>query len=300
MKECSPSTEKPEFDKKGGRVSHDVKYVDDSWVRSQLLTKEGCLPNTCKDEKTFKWFAVVRVKASSTATGPPQKKQKVSQSKSTKVAEKTNSSDKTVPAVATVAKIADSVPVTNLHAEQSIEVGDKTWTFGTRDKGPDDKLKYTKWTMRYGTEQIRTGNGKERPFFAYFRQAFPWNYFATIVRLTNIALKAANLDLTSIGDLVTFIGIMLVMTQVEFNSRNDCWKTEADPRRCQIPLNFGKRFKMARNRWNDLRKYLTVSDRGDAKPKDHQEANFFRWKIASDFFDAFNSWYAPPLCQPVY
>ena len=86
--------------------------------------------------------------------------------------------------------------------------------------------------MGYGPEQIKAGDGKERPFFAYFRQAFPWDYFATIVTLTNIALKVANLDVTSIGELVTFIGIMLVMTQVEFNSRFDCWKTEADPGSC--------------------------------------------------------------------
>ena len=100
--------------------------------------------------------------------------------------------------------------------------------------------------MGSGTTKIAHEGGKDRPLMDYFKAAFPWTYFTTIVSLTNVALAVASLDPTSIGDLLKFIGIMSVISQVEFLSRYDCWSTSEYEISCHLPHNFGKRFGMSR------------------------------------------------------
>ena len=291
IKKCFPANGTAVFHN-GKRVTHDVKFANETFVTTLKLESSGYLSSHRSDTTDPQPWFLVKEAFDAEDVDSPDNSRESDQISKTLNEDISNSSNEEM-SDSSEGTLTDDEKSTNIFPTSKSwkSAKGKQWKFSTRPDGPADKSHSEKWSMGEGRDKIKSRDGIERPLFDYFQIAFPWTYVNTIVTLTNVVLNAVGERETSVGEFIKFIGIMLAMTQVEFNSRTDCWKTLTDPLSCRIPLNFGERFGMSKNRWETLRRYLTVSKYDKSKPSNVNEANLFRWKYVSDFFDAFNEWY---------
>jgi Transposase IS4 len=61
--------------------------------------------------------------------------------------------------------------------------------------------------------------------YDYFLAMFQYAHLGEIVRLMNVHLLQQKRALISVGELLKFFGVLVLMTRFEFGKRHDLWKT---------------------------------------------------------------------------
>ena len=106
-----------------------------------------------------------------------------------------------------------------------------------------------------------------------------------MIDLTNLNVAKEGLEPTTLGELVKFIGILVMMTRVKVRVRRDLWNTSARSR--YLPAyNFGS-MEMSRHRWEQLWKHIRWSEQPPIRPEGTTHERW-RWSLVSDFVQRFN------------
>ena len=87
------------------------------------------------------------------------------------------------------------------------------------------------WRVRgFDGVDITPGDGKARPAAHYFESVFPMGHLHTIVQHTNEVLQKEGHKVTTVHEVMQWIGVILCMSMCEFASRSDLsWKRLCDP-----------------------------------------------------------------------
>jgi Transposase IS4 len=86
--------------------------------------------------------------------------------------------------------------------------------------------------------------------YDYFFAMFLYAHLGGIVLLTNVNLLQQKRALISVGELLKFFGVLVLMTRFEFGKRHDLWKTSPISKYILAPA-FGNTG-MPRNRFDDI------------------------------------------------
>ena len=119
----------------------------------------------------------------------------------------------------------------------------------------------------------------------YFFMMFPMPHLQQIVRLTNEGLSNNNKAPTTAGEILKFLGIMILCTKFEFRTRSSLWSTTPVSKYIPAP-SFGTTG-MSRMRFDDIWRYICWSKQPAERPPD-MTSEQFRWRLVDDFVDAFN------------
>ena len=92
---------------------------------------------------------------------------------------------------------------------------------------------------------------------------------------------------TTIGELLKFFGILVIITRFEFGKRSSLW-TDTAHTRFVPPPNLGHTTGMSRHRFDQLWRHVVWSLQPSERPDgmSHEE---WRWALIQDFVDNFNS-----------
>jgi len=114
---------------------------------------------------------------------------------------------------------------------------------------------------------------------------FPKTQLNWMVSRLNEILPQKHLAPTTMGELLKWFGILILITRFEFGNRAQLW---SDTPRCKyIPApDFGKTG-MSRQRWDDLWRHMEWSYQPVNRP-DGMSSEHYRWCLVQDFIDRVN------------
>ena len=142
------------------------------------------------------------------------------------------------------------------------------------------------WRVRgFDGLDITPGDGKARPPAHYFESVFPMGHLHTIVQHTNEVLQNEGHKVTTVHEVMQWIGVILCMSMCEFASRSDLWKP-LDLEEIVRSPELGRY--MPRNRFSALRRCLRFSCSVDSAERAASDGVDERWLLVSGFFDAIN------------
>jgi Transposase IS4 len=118
-----------------------------------------------------------------------------------------------------------------------------------------------------------------------FLQMFPPEQMQTMLRCTNHILIKESRQPTTSGELLKYIGIIILATKFEFTKRSSLWSVHPIEKYEPAP-NFG-RTGMNRNRFDELTKCLRFSNQHDTRPED-MTSERYRWLLVDDFVKNYN------------
>jgi hypothetical protein len=107
-----------------------------------------------------------------------------------------------------------------------------------------------------------------------------------MVELTNQKLVIFKKPQLTTGELLKFLGILILGTRYEFGHRADLWRTEAGSRILQAPA-FGTKTGMPRKRFGDIWSSLTYSRQ--AERADDEGLVAHQWRLVSHFAETLHS-----------
>ena len=76
-------------------------------------------------------------------------------------------------------------------------------------------------------EKVYPGTNGNLSRLDAFMMMFPREQFNAMIAMTNSNLDKEGLARTTLGELVKFIGIIIMMTRVKMRGRRDLWNTSA-------------------------------------------------------------------------
>ena len=118
-----------------------------------------------------------------------------------------------------------------------------------------------------------------------------------MVNLTSEKLKEAGLEPMSIGEMLKFLGVIILITGCEFQGRSDLWSL--DPPSKYLPAYaFGEKTGMSRNRFDALFRYVTWSFQPKERPEEMSSEDY-RWMMVDDHVDLFNA-HCKEYCSPLW
>jgi Transposase IS4 len=120
--------------------------------------------------------------------------------------------------------------------------------------------------------------------YDYFMMMYPHEHLITVCRLTNKRLVNAGNKRTTVGEILKFYGILVLMTRFEFGKRADLWSGIARSKYVQAP-EFGKTG-MSRKRFSDIAASIRFSEQPEQQGL--QSSVRYRWSLVNDFVDAIN------------
>ena len=106
-----------------------------------------------------------------------------------------------------------------------------------------------------------------------------------MVQWTNEKLRIHGKKETDRTEVLKLIGVLILLTRFEFNSRSDLWQTIVRHKYIPAP-SFGNTG-MVRQQFDDLMKHLTFSFQPKQRPDD-MTSEEYRWLRIGDFVSAFN------------
>ena len=121
----------------------------------------------------------------------------------------------------------------------------------------------------------------------YFLMMFPPIQLENMIRLTNISLLRVNERMTTKGELLKLIGVMILVTKFEFTSRATLWSNTAPSKYVPEP-SFGKTG-MSRPRFDVLMRHLVYSEQPATRPPGMSHEKY-RWLLVDGFVEAFNTY----------
>jgi hypothetical protein len=159
---------------------------------------------------------------------------------------------------------------------------------------------YREWGVRTSMNGVlRQGCNAEGHFsrLDIFLYMFPPQQLTLMLNATNEQLTKFNItneqlannnevrcNPTTIGELLKFLGIVMLTTKYKFTSRDSLWST-TPATKYELAPNFG-RF-MSRKRFNELWKHIRFSYQPAARPDD-MTSEKYRWLLVDDFVKNFN------------
>ena len=172
-----------------------------------------------------------------------------------------------------------SAPVATCH-------GRDWYTADTDTTRKMKKVPLRQWAVKdaFG-EKVYPGTNRNLSRLDAFMMLFPREQFNAMIEMTNRNLAKEGLDQTTLGELVKFIGVIIMMTRVKMRVRRDLWNTSARSR--YLPAyNFGS-MGLSRHRWEQLWKHVRWSEQPPSRPQGMTHERW-RWSLISDFVDRFN------------
>ena len=141
------------------------------------------------------------------------------------------------------------------------------------------------WTGNEYSEGCDNGMVPKYSELDCFMATFPKTQLNWMVDCLNTILPLHNKDPTTMGELLKWFGILILVTRFEFGSRAELWSNK--PRCMYIPApDFGKTG-MSRDRWDELWRYMEWSYQPVERP-DGMSSEHYRWCLAQDFIDRAN------------
>ena len=111
----------------------------------------------------------------------------------------------------------------------------------------------------------------------------PISHLPPIVSLTNHNLRDENCLETSAGEILKFIGKLLLMTRVTFSERRELWSRQSHSDYLSVP-NFSR--VMSRVRFESLLRCIRFSRQPQAHAETYTEER--QWQLCAGFVDAIN------------
>jgi len=121
-----------------------------------------------------------------------------------------------------------------------------------------------------------------------FLLIFPPDHLAQIINLTNRKLRAGGHEETSKGEIVKFVGVIVLSTRFVFGRRRDIWAT-ASVSRLIDPPNFGVRTRMSPGCFDSLLSCIRFGEQPD-KRDPRITSMVHRWMLVENFVTAFNKY----------
>ena len=151
-------------------------------------------------------------------------------------------------------------------------------------------MKFWKMTDQYSGREYTPGcdDRKKKQFtpYDYFMAVFPREQLKAMVDLTNANLRVHNCKPTTVGEVLKWLGINVLITRFEFGDRASLWETK--PRSKYIPaVALGEKTGMSRDRFNELLRFMQWSFQPGERP-DEMSSEEYRWSLVQDFIDRFN------------
>ena len=146
------------------------------------------------------------------------------------------------------------------------------------------------WEMRgigghYIVEGGDSGTSATRSPIDYFMAALPHGHLLNMVKWTSEGLQEKGKRGVSTGELLKFIGILVLGTRYQFGKRRELWAVQAKNRLLSAPC-FGTKTGMPRNRFEDIWSSLVFSKQGERAANELSEVH--RWRLIDDFVEALN------------
>lgn len=120
----------------------------------------------------------------------------------------------------------------------------------------------------------------------YFLMLFPDRQLNLMVRLTNKKLVKHKAPQTTRGEIIRFLGLVLLTTRHQFRERASLWEDRPPSNRWRQAPAFG-RSGMSRNRFDQLWRHMTWSDQPETRPESMSH-EAWRWRLVDDNVDNFN------------
>ena len=121
--------------------------------------------------------------------------------------------------------------------------------------------------------------------YDFFMAAFPKTQLKFMVEETNKVLRQNCKPVTSMGEVLKWLGVTLLITRWEFGDRASLWAETTNRKYLPAP-NFGKTG-MSRHRYDDLLRYMVWSLQPEERPA-HMSHQTYRWMLVQNFVDLFN------------
>lgn len=128
------------------------------------------------------------------------------------------------------------------------------------------------------------GLGQARTAYDYFLCMFTMDQLMHMVRLTSPKLEARGLPPTTAGEVLKFMGVVILATRYEFGARAELWATKTRNPYLVAPA-FGERTGVTRCRFDALWSCLTFSEQRRGGGDDSEQS---RWELISDFVGSIN------------
>jgi Transposase IS4 len=119
-----------------------------------------------------------------------------------------------------------------------------------------------------------------------FMACFPLQAMRNIIALTNKKLCEDDLQEMEMGELLKFFGILILITQFEFNSQRDLWKPVSDNKFIPSPA-IGMTTGMSKHWFKNLLANIMFSDQPETQPEG-ESSEKYRWRLVDDFLLEFN------------
>lgn len=123
-----------------------------------------------------------------------------------------------------------------------------------------------------------------RGAYGYFMATFLADQLVRMVILNSAKLRARGMQATTAGEVLKFLGVVILATRYEFGAGADLWVTKPRSKYLLAPA-FGERTDLPRSRFEALWSCATFSAQsaeGDATEKG-------RWELIDDFVAAMNA-----------
>jgi Transposase IS4 len=120
----------------------------------------------------------------------------------------------------------------------------------------------------------------------YFMAVFLKDQLFQMQERTSEVLVDNNLQLTSTGEVLKLMGILVLITRFKFGSQASLWSTTARNRFIPPP-NLGHTTGMSRERFDHLWRFMVWSKQPYPRPNDMSHEQW-RWALVQDFVDNFN------------
>ena len=104
---------------------------------------------------------------------------------------------------------------------------------------------------------------------------FPNEQWNEMIRMTNLNLQQERKKVTTKGELVKFLGVMLLITRLKVKGRRELWATKATYK-YRAPANLGHTG-MSRHCYEELWKAIRWSDQPEERPEGMSHERY-RWK----------------------
>ena len=178
--------------------------------------------------------------------------------------------------------------------EPVVEQNGRNWFEGNTEVEVNGKAatKFWKLVDQYGrghefTPGCDRGSNPKYSALDYFLAVFPKQQLMDMQERTSLKLQEENFPPTTIGEILQFFGVMLLVTRFEFGARASLWATTSRNRFIPTP-NLGHTTGMSRDRFDVLWRLLAWSEQPYPRPStmSHEE---WRWCLVQDFVDNFNN-----------
>ena len=85
-------------------------------------------------------------------------------------------------------------------------------------------------------ETISEGHGPDMTPYEYFQWVFPMGFLSTIVSYSHYELEKRNLKPTSLGEILKYFGVIVLMSRFEFSGRRALWISQSGTKYIPAPM----------------------------------------------------------------